>query len=440
MKTRLLHVWEVLTSSYWFVPTLIVLASIGLAFGMLAIDRAWPEYGADWRWLYSGGADGARALLSAVAGSIITVAGVVFSITIMTLTQASSQFGPRLLRTFMRDTANQVVLGVFLATFIYCLLVLRRVLPEDQGGFVPHISVTIAVLLAMASIAVLIYYIHHISTMLQAPNVVAAVGRDLDHAIRHIFPEGIGQEAMEGAEEAHLPPDFEHRAQIICPTRDGYIQAIDGDGLIELAVEHDLLLRLDQRPGQYAMREDPLLHVWPADRLTDRIAGQLANAFIIGRQRTSEQDVEYAIDQMVEIAVRALSAGINDPFTARTCVDWLGAGLSRIARQDLPTACCYDDRGTLRLLVSSISTFSGLADAAFDQIRQYGRGSVAVQIRLLEVIGRIGRQARNDEQRQALRRHLEMVHRQARETIFEDLDRRVIEERYRLAMEAVNRT
>jgi uncharacterized membrane protein len=439
MKTRLLHVWEVLTSSYWFVPSLIVLASIGLAFGMLAVDRTWPDYGADWRWLYSGGADGARALLSAVAGSIITVAGVVFSITIMTLTQASSQFGPRLLRTFMRDTANQVVLGVFLATFIYCLLVLRRIYGEDEGDFVPHVAVTIAVLLAMASIAVLIYYIHHISTMLQAPNVVAAVGRDLDHATSHIFPEGIGQEAMEGTEETQLPPDFEHRARTVCPTRDGYIQAIDGDGLMELAVEHDLLLRLDHRPGQYAMRNDPLLHAWPANRLTDGIAGQLADAFIIGWQRTPEQDIEYAIDQMVEIAVRALSPGINDPYTARTCVDWLGAGLSRIAQQDLPTACCYDHRGTLRLLVSSISTFPGLVDAAFDQIRQYGRGSVGVQIRLVEVIGRIARQARDDEQRKALRRHLEMVYRQAREAVFEDLDRRVIEERYRLAMETLNR-
>ncbi len=337
MRTRLAHLWEILISSYWFVPSLLIVAAIGLAVGMLPIDHTWPRIGQSWSWLYSGGPAGARSLLSTVAGSIMTVAGVVFSITIMTLTQASSQFGPRLLRTFMRDTGNQIVLGTFLATFLYCLLVLHRVYDHDTSASVPHVSVTVAVLLALASIVVLIYYIHHISTMLQAPNIVAEVGRELDEVFERIFPEDIGHEVPEGT-EPELPTDFEEKARPIPSERNGYIQAINGASLMEAAIEEDLLLRLDYRPGQYVIDGNPLLRAWPADRCSPTIVKSLRKAFIVGRQRTNEQDVEYALNQMVEIAVRALSPGINDPFTAMTCVDWLGASLSRIAAHELP-AC-----------------------------------------------------------------------------------------------------
>lgn len=439
MRTRLAHVWEVLSSSYWFVPALMVLAAGGLAVGMVAVDAAAPSLGARWQVFYSGDPDGARVLLSGVAGSIITVAGVVFSITIMALTQASSQLGPRLLRTFMRDTGNQVVLGTFLATFVYCLLVLRRIHGEGAEGFVPHVAVTVAVLLALASIAVLIYYIHHISTMLQAPNVAAAVWRDLDHAIGRIFPKGTGHEAPEGAAAPRLPEDFDRTARAIHPERDGYVQAIDGPSLVEIARRHDLLLCVDLRPGQHALRGCPVIRAWPPEHVTADRARKLADAVIIGSQRTREQDVEYAIDQLAEIAVRALSTGINDPFTARTCVDWLGAGLARIALQDLAGPHRYDADGTLRLVVTSTSTFSGLLDAAFDQIRQYGRDSVAVTIRLLEALGRIAAHARADDQRRALRRHLEMVLHQAQESVFEERDLRVVEERYREALENLGR-
>ena len=169
------------TSSFWFVPTTMTVVAAGSAIGMIEVDRTWLGPGVRIGWLYSGGAEGARSLLSTVAGSVITVAGVVFSITISTLTQASSQFGPRLLRNFMRDTSNQIVLGTFVATFLYCLLVLRTIHGkiDDGASFVPQLSVTVAVGLAVASIAVLIYFIHHVSLSLQAPNVIAAARGDL---------------------------------------------------------------------------------------------------------------------------------------------------------------------------------------------------------------------------------------------------------------------
>src|SRR5687767_1515596 len=183
MRTRLHHLWETLTTGYWFVPAVMMLAAALAAFLLLYIDRT--VIGARVGWLYVGGADGAKTLLSTVAGSVITVAGVVFSITIASLTQAASQFGPRLLRNFMRDRGNQVTLGTFVATFLYCLLVLRAIHGrlEDGVAFVPQASVTGAVVLAVASIAVLVYFIHHVSVSLQAPSVVAAIRADLDATI-----------------------------------------------------------------------------------------------------------------------------------------------------------------------------------------------------------------------------------------------------------------
>lgn len=166
--TQLITYWEDIRSSFWFVPTLMAAASAVLAMCNIYLDHTLPE---SWRgngWIYSGGAEGARAVLSVIASSMITVAGVVFSITIVALTLASSQFGPRLLRTFMRDTANQVVLGTFIATFLYCLLVLRTIRGLDEREFVPHLSVTVGVLLGVASLGVLIYFIHHVSVSIQA--------------------------------------------------------------------------------------------------------------------------------------------------------------------------------------------------------------------------------------------------------------------------------
>jgi uncharacterized membrane protein len=172
-KTKLSKLWEALHSSYWFVPTLMVVIAIALAFAMLSLDRAGKSGPIEsLGWIYTGGPDGARTMLSAIASSMITVAGTAFSITLVALTLASSQFGPRLLRNFMQDTGNQIVLGTFIATFIYCLLVLRTVRGDDYNVFVPQLSVTVGIVLAIASIGVLIYFIHHASTTIQASHVI----------------------------------------------------------------------------------------------------------------------------------------------------------------------------------------------------------------------------------------------------------------------------
>lgn len=435
MKTRALHIWEKLFSSYWFVPTIMASGAMALAFGMLALDRRVFDGDQGPTWFYAGGPEGARSLLSTVASSVITVAGVVFSITIVTLTQASSQFGPRLLRNFMRDTGNQVVLGTFVATFVYCLLVLRTIYGGDDGGRVPQASVTVAVVLALSSLAVLIYFIHHVSMSLQAPHVVAATAAELNTAIAHQFHREAGAEQEGKAEAEQIPEDFERGAWAVPAERDGYLQAIDQETLMAVACRENLILILNYRPGEYVMSGTPLLRAWPPDGWNTKLASELCDQFLIGHYRTPEQDVEFGIDQLVEIAVRALSPGINDPFTAMTCLDWLGAALCRIASRGLPGKYRCDDAGRLRI-VARVSTLQGLADAAFNQIRQNGVGKVAVTLRQLEVITKVAEQIRQAEPSSVLLEHAKMVYDQNMKVVQEPKDRGDLEDRYEKVIRA----
>lgn len=258
MKTKLFNLWRSFRYSYWFVPTAMTTISIALSLGTTSIDTVLPRNITDhFAWLYSGGPEGARSILSTVAGSMITTAGVVFSITIVVLSLTSSQFGPRLLGNFIRDTSTQVVLGTFIATFIYCLLTLRVVRSGDVDSFVPHLSITFAFLLALAGTAVLIYFIHHISTSIQADSIITAVYRDLDAGIDRLLPEQLEHGAGEPGRNdvmAALPEEFDRDGWPIAAENSGYLQAIDYDGLSNAAIENDLILRLHFRQGSSSLR------------------------------------------------------------------------------------------------------------------------------------------------------------------------------------------
>ncbi|HEV2292521.1 MAG TPA: DUF2254 domain-containing protein [Tepidisphaeraceae bacterium] len=439
MKARLSHIWEILTSSYWFIPALMLVGAAALAFGLLYLDERYPRSGWAAGWLYPGGIEGARSVLATVAASVITVAGVVFSITIATLTQASSQFGPRMLRNFMRDVGNQMVLGTFVATFVFCLLVLRSIGSEQDGTSVPHVSVMAAVVLALASIAVLIYFIHHVSLSLQAPIIVANVASDLEQALQRIFPSDLGHGPRgPGAEseEPPLPPEWSATPAIVPSPKDGYLQVVDQDTLMELVAKHDVVLRFDVRPGDYLIQGNPAMRVYPAERCSRRLVEELAALLIIGRQRTPEQDVEFAIHQLVEVAVRALSPGINDPYTALNCIDRLSSALVMIEKGDLHGSYRYDRSGRLRV-VARVATFTSYVDASFNQIRQYGRGSAAVMVRMLDAIRAAAAQMRFESHRRDLLRHAEMLHRQARETLQEPHDLSDVTDRYAAAVDAL---
>lgn len=439
MRRRLLHLWDKLHSSYWFVPAIMMLGAIVLAVVTLWADRRFEprDLGENW-WLYAGGTDGAREVVATVTGSIITVAGVVFSITILILTQASQQFGPRLLRNFMSDRGNQVVLGTFVATFVYGLLILRSVDQADLAG-VPHLSVTVTVLLAITSICVLIYFIHHVSYIIQAPQLVAAVWSDIDNAVKRMFPENLGRGGRVGDQSLRIrfPEAFHREAQPVQSPFSGYVQAIDEETMMRVTVDHDLRMQVLCRPGDFVVRGAPLVLVWPWGRVDEKFVQTMQQTFIVGSFRTSEQDVEFAILQMVEIAVRSLSPSLNDPFTASTCIDWLGDALCRIARDELHSPYRYDQDYVLRI-IARVSTFAGLVDAAFDQIRQNARSTVSIPIRLLESIARIAPHLKRPEQREPLLRHARSIQRHAQHNI-EDVDDQLdVSDRYRLAVEALS--
>lgn len=448
-SARLAHLWESLRTSFWFVPTLMTASSIVLSFASVHYDGTLE---AKWvrtvGWIWAGSPEGAREVLSTIAGSMITVAGVAFSITIVTLTLASTQYGPRLLRNFVRDLGNQVVLGTFVSTFVYCLLVLRTVRGREDAEFVPYLSVTLGIAFALASLGVLIYFIHHIASAIQAEHLIGSVARELEESIDHMFPEKMGEPGAEVAEPASAPAVFAEMTEMeaegspVAADRSGYVQAIDNEELMSIASAEDIVIELRRIPGSFAIEGGTLARVWPpgsagkdgngGDSVTDRIRG----AFIIGQRRTPTQDPEYAVHQLVEIGIRALSPGINDPFTSMTCLDWLGAALSNLARRQIPPRYRYDDEQRLRVIADG-TDFPEIADTAFNQIRQYGRNSVSVILRLLDTIAAVAEHVRREEDRASLRLHAGKVAQDARKTLIDESDLQEVEERYAATLRAL---
>ncbi|MBG1240767.1 DUF2254 domain-containing protein [Nostoc sp. NZL] len=438
-NVKLSKLWDQLHSSYWFIPAVMAVVATALAFTMLNLDRA-DKVEINYWWVYTGGADGARSLLGSVAGSMISVAATAFSITIVALQLAASNFGPRLLRNFMQDTGNQVVLGTFISTFIYCLLVLRTIHGEGDGysEFVPQLAVTVGILLAIISIGVLIYFIHHASTIIQASHVIQNVSEDLHSAINRLFPEKIGRGEPEynlGVTE--IPMSFEEEALPIRANGIGYLQAIDDEELMKIACKQNLLVRLKVRPGKFIVQGSDLALVFPGKKVTKKLTKEINDAFILGKERTEQQDVEFPINQLVEIALRAISPAVNDPFTAIRCIDQLSAGLCHLVQRNFPSSYRYDNNNKLRVIAEGVK-FKGLTDAAFNQIRQYGRSDVAVTIRLLEAIALIATYTKTSKYQDVLRHHADIILQDSREGLSQEQDYKNVEERYYQVIKNLN--
>lgn len=429
-SVKLKKVWDSLHSSYWFLPSLMVIGAIILAFSTLNLDQTDKVKMTQWSWIYTGGPEGARSLLSAIAGSMVSVAATAFSITIVALQLASANFGPRLLRNFMQDTGNQIVLGTFIGTFIYCLLVLRTVRGEDYKLFVPQLSVTVGILLALASIAVLIFFIHHASTIIQASHIIEDVSKDLHRAIDNLYPEKIG-EGEDKAERivAEIPQNFATVAYPIPSTKTGYLQAIDHEELMKIACNYDLLLRLEFRPGEFIIQGQSLVMSYPDKRVNQKVLNEVDKVFILGQERTEQQDIEFPIAQLVEIAMRALSPGINDPFTAIRCIDRITAGLSHLCQKKFPSPYRYDREKNLRIIAETTS-FNEIVDRAFNQIRLYGKSDLAVNLKLLESVATIASYTKNSKYKYHLHKHAEIIFRGSQSGLSEEEDCLQVKKKY----------
>ena len=446
-RARLENKWRKIQASFWFIPSLMSTFSFGLAVLLLYLDA---HVVADSPFLqtlaYSGSGEGATDVLTLVASSMVGLAGVTFSITIVALTLASGHFGPRLLRNFMKDFGNQVVLGTYISTFVYCLWVLQAMRAHAEVVTVPGLSVTGALVMALAGLSVLIFFIHHVSTAIQAGHVIGDAYGDLVEAVnRHLFELESPADKGDDEQDDRLLFDEElakvRQRNVIVHVpgrRSGYVQAIDYAYLLGLTKRLDIAVELLVRPGDFLVGECPVLIAYSEVSLEEDLEKSVNYALFVGGQKTAEQDLEYSLDQLVEIAVRSLSTGVNDPGTAITCVDYLTAALAQASQKQFPSGMYRDPDGVARVFARRF-TFAGMFDAAFHQIRQNAQGSVALYLRMLEAFSDLTPLMRTEEQQGALEVHAEMVFHACQRQIEEQRDLDKANSRYSKILVALQR-
>jgi uncharacterized membrane protein len=355
-----------------------------------------------------------RSNLVSMATTILATAGVVFTLLTLPLSTVAAQYGSRLLRVFLGDRTSQLVLGMFAGTFVYCLAAALSIPPEEVQPEGPQLTATVGLFLMVATFASLILLVQHVSTMLQAPNIAAAAGAQLRGVVLAEMPETLSSESGRQASEEAAAALAEEDGRPVRVRQTGYIEYVDPAAVLDLARASDLVIRLLLKPGGFVTRGEVVALVWPEARVDERLARQIRGAFRIGNARTPTQDLVYGVNQLVEMAVRAMSPAINDPFTAMTCLDYIGEGLTLLIRQGLRGAHYCDPEGRLRLVLEPV-TFGELLDAAFDMLRHASRDNASVLLHMLEVIDIIGEAAGSPpakdpvQARQPLLRHVSVI-------------------------------
>ncbi|CAN5761495.1 DUF2254 domain-containing protein [soil metagenome] len=394
---------ERLRLSLWFVPGMLAICAGVLAFALVAVDQ---RLSGDPDWLvfaFGGTAEGARAVLSVIATSMLTFTGLVFSITMLVLQLASSQLSPRVTRTFLRDRGNQVVLGIFVATFVYTLVVLHEVrAPTEAGeGFVPSLSIWVAFALLFGSIGAFIWYIDHMAHAIRASTVITAIWRETVSAIERLFPERIGTDAPTGVEQV---PDRSASGRLLGSHEAGVVMGIDDDGLEAVASHGDRVLELLPAIGDFVPEGAPLARLWGEwdEAALDDVRGAVG----LGGERTLEQDAAFGLRQLVDIALRALSPGINDPSTAVQALDRIHDLLRRLAVRRFPTSARAVD-GVVRLRLNRPG-WDDLLRLALEEIRLAGAHQVQIDRRLRVLLDDLMSIA-PDGRLPALRRELERL-------------------------------
>jgi uncharacterized membrane protein len=368
---------EKLRLSLWFLPGVLALGAAILAIALVAVDQQLSSDPGRVAFAFGGTAEGARAVLSVIATSMLTFTGLVFTVTMLVLQLASSQLSPRVMRTFLRDRGNQAVLGLFVATFVYTLVVLHEVrAPTEAGdGFVPSLSILVAFALMFGSIAAFIWYIDHMAHAIRASTVIEGVWRETVEAIERLFPEEIGSDAPAEVERA---PDRLDLARMLPSTGTGVLVSIDEDALQETAAYGDRAVELLQAVGDFVPEGAPLARLW--GHWDEAAMDDVRGAVGLGAERTFEQDAAFGIRQLVDIALRALSPGVNDPSTAVQALDRIHDLLRRLARRYFPSRVRAVD-GVVRLSIER-PDWDDHVRLALEEIRLTGAGQVQVDRRL----------------------------------------------------------
>lgn len=411
--------------NYWFWPSAMTLAALLLGFLLPMLDAALGT-----GWVQSVGfirptqVDGARAILTTLAGATLGVAGVAFSVTIVAVSFASSNYGPRLIGNFMADRTNQIVLGVFVATFVYCITVLSTVharlelADTTREAFVPQLSVWFALLLTLTAVGALIVYIHHIPESINIMNLTAGLGHRLRAAVTRLLDAEEAEDEPVDVELWRARPRDKAGTQL-CATAAGYLQQIDLEELRDFARERKVQIVLHRAPGDFLVPGETVMTVRPGldlDRSSGRQDGarRLRNCFTQGANRTGVQDVLFLSDQLVDVLGRALSPGINDPHTAILCLDWLRSGLAAFAGRVPPRQARPGDAVLYRRV-----TFEDMLDRSFDRMRQYVAADRTVTLHALRLLADLGRVAARPDMTEACARQMRRLAVSAREMLAE---------------------
>ena len=402
MWQKLRKLGSMIREGLWFLPAVILAASVLLAYGALNLDLKYdPLITERFPRLFAVSESGAYSILSAIASSMVTVAGVTFSITVVALSLAANQYSPRTLRNYMRDRWSQLTLGVFAGSFAYALVVLRMIRGEPDS-FVPSIAVLGGILLAIVSVGLFIYFVHHIAVSLTASHFVSTIADETRATLDKLY-RGKDARAGRGDEDVAAGEGEWHDVPAL---ETGYLQTLDRDALLRFAARHDLVLAVACEVGTFIVRSEPILRCRGARPPGDPGIAELNRMFVLMGFRTIHQDPEYGVRQIVDVALKALSPGINDTATAMTCVDYLGAVL-------LPFCDCQDPGnrhyldGALRVITCEI-TFSGLLEQAIDPIVSNSPGNAEILERILSVLDRIHYRVTREDRIATLR---EMVYR-----------------------------
>lgn len=426
--------------TYWFWPSAMTAAAVVLGFALPLLDAT---LGADWTrsvgFIRATQVDGARAILTTLAGAALGVAGVAFSITIVAVSFASANFGPRLIGNFMADRTNQIILGVFVATFVYCITVLSTVhdrveLEEDVlQAFVPQISTLFAVLLTLASVGALIHYIHHIPESINVMNLSASLGEKLRKAVL------AATEAASPPEDGPVglmswcgPPPGGEAGHAIHTAKAGYLQRVDVEALAELARSHGMRVRIDRAAGEFVGARETVMTAFGAAGVDERLAKRLRRTCKLGANRADDQDVLFLADQLVEVAVRALSPGVNDPHTAILCLDWLGAALRAFAGRPAVAPLPED-----ALVLYGRVSFEAMLDRTFDEMRQHISSDRTVMLHALGILAGIGAVACRADAVAACARQITRLAASANEQLDETLARAEVDAARADALDAV---
>lgn len=389
MLARLRLAWMRTRDSLWFLPGTFTVFAAVTAFALTQAElRGAFDVEVLRSWVFGGGVDGARGMLQAIAGGLITVIGVVFSVTIVALQLASSQFTPRVLRNFTSDRGNQLVLSVFIGTFTYTLLVLRTVRSASDGEspFVPRVAVTLAVLLVLVSIGFLIFFINHSARSIQVAAILDRVAARTLGQVHRQFPERMGH-----ADDAVPDPGVPGREwATVTADAAGYLQVVDGRGLFRLGEGGGMLIAMEPELGDFVLPGQALARVSPPGALDDEVRGRVRQAFVLGSERTPGQDTAFGLVEIADIAVKALSPGINDPTTALQCIDRLSEILLALGTRRAPDPW-RTERGEVHYLARELA-FGRAVSVAFDQVRHYGASNPVVASRLLAALARLAEQ------------------------------------------------